>query len=124
MTNYYTYLWLREDGTPYYVGKGTPKRAFRKGHPKGRVILQEHPCEADAFAVEVFLIAYYGRKDLGTGILRNLTDGGEGTLGKNEDTKRRIGAARAGKPRTAEVRLKLSLANMGAYGFGGNKEKT
>jgi hypothetical protein len=77
---FYTYLWLREDGTPYYVGKGKGNRAIRKGSPTDldRVLIQEFPCEADAFSAEKFLIAYYGRKDNGTGILRNLTDGGEG----------------------------------------------
>jgi hypothetical protein len=79
---FYTYLWLREDGTPYYVGKGSSKRAFRKGcPPHDRVLIQPHPSEQDAFAAEVFLIAYYGRIDIGTGILRNLTDGGDGTAG-------------------------------------------
>ena len=80
---FYTYLWLREDGTPYYVGKGSGKRAIRKGSPKDLncILIQEFPSEADAFAAERFLIAYYGRKDLGTGILRNLSDGGDGNSG-------------------------------------------
>jgi hypothetical protein len=58
-------------------------RAFRKGCPsdRNRILVQPHPSEKDAFAAEVFLIAYYGRKDLGTGILRNRTDGGEGVSG-------------------------------------------
>jgi hypothetical protein len=82
---FYTYLWLRGDGTPYYVGKGSGKRAFTSGahgvhRPKdtGRIILQEHSSEEDAFCAEIFLIAYYGRKDTGVGCLRNRTDGGEG----------------------------------------------
>jgi hypothetical protein len=79
---FYTYMWLREDGTPYYIGKGKGNRAFRKGSPpRDRILIQEFPSEEDAFAAEVFLIAYYGRKDLNTGILRNRTDGGEGVSG-------------------------------------------
>jgi|SRR5579871_218991 len=88
MEKFYTYLWLREDGTPYYAGKGIGKRAFLKSNhcasrPKDetRILVQEHDSEQEAFVAEKFLIAYYGRKDLGTGCLRNLTDGGEGTSG-------------------------------------------
>ena len=78
MAEFYTYMWLREDGTPYYVGKGHGNRAFRKGSPPvGRILLQEFPDEESAFTAEIFLIALYGRKDKGTGILRNMTDGGE-----------------------------------------------
>jgi hypothetical protein len=79
---FYTYLWLRDDGTPYYVGKGHGKRAYRKGcPPHDRILVQPHPSEQDAFAAEIFLILYFGRKDLGAGCLRNLTDGGEGASG-------------------------------------------
>ncbi len=74
-------MWLREDGTPYYVGKGSGNRAY-KWHrigkaPIGRIVFFIAKDEADAFETEVVLIWYYGRKDLGTGCLRNLTNGGE-----------------------------------------------
>ena len=67
---FYTYLWLREDGTPYYAGKGSGKRAIRKGSPQdlGRIIIQEYESEADAFEAEIFLIGYYGRIDRGTDV--------------------------------------------------------
>jgi hypothetical protein len=87
---FYTYAFLRKDGTPYYVGKGQGNRAFqkygRKGAPtpadKSRIIfLKTGLTEKEAFKHEKYMIAVLGRKDLGTGILRNLTDGGEGPSG-------------------------------------------
>ena len=97
---FYTYLWLRENGTPYYVGKGCRVRAFRKGcPPKERVLLEPHTSETDAFDAEKFLIAYYGRIDKKTGILRNHTDGGDGTSGwtPSEEVKKKIGDAQRGE---------------------------
>jgi hypothetical protein len=100
---FYTYFWLREDGTPYYVGKGTGNRFWnsRPGHrpptDRARILIQEFPSEADALAAEIFLIAFYGRKDNGTGILRNRTDGGDGISGYRH---------------TCESRALLSLAGI------------
>jgi hypothetical protein len=105
---FYTYLWLREDGTPYYVGKGSGNRAFtswshgvHKPVTKERIIVQEFDSEEDAFEAEKFLISYYGRLDLGTGCLRNLTDGGENPPShfgrkKTEEHKRKISEAQKG----------------------------
>lgn len=86
MTQFYTYQWLREDGTPYYVGKGKGRRAFvrhRGGNPpsKERIQIRLLPDEQSAFVFERFLIALHGRKINDTGILRNLTVGGEGVTG-------------------------------------------
>jgi hypothetical protein len=85
---YYTYAYLREDGSPYYIGKGEGFRAYKKQHncavpkDKNRIIfLKQNLTEEEAFRHEKYMIAVLGRKDLGTGILRNLTDGGEGVSG-------------------------------------------
>jgi hypothetical protein len=108
---YYTYAYLREDGTPYYIGKGKGNRLYKRGSrvfappPKNRIIfLKENLTEQEAFKHEIYMIAVFGRKDLGTGILHNKTDGGDGVSGaklpKTEEHKKKISSSHIGKKRT------------------------
>lgn len=95
---FYTYIWLREDGTPYYVGKGKRDRAYARHRlgvapPLGRIIFYIAKDEDEAIENEIALIWYYGRKDLGLGCLRNFTDGGEGTRNMSKDARDRISKA-------------------------------
>ena len=86
-TNYYTYAYLRLDGTPYYIGRGCGRRAFKNHRhiavpPKERILfLKKNLTYLESIKHEIYMIFILGRKDLGTGILRNLTNGGEGTKG-------------------------------------------
>jgi len=92
LEQFYTYLWLREDGTPYYVGKGKGNRAYTSnGHRVSKpandnIIVQHFDTEEDAFFTEKFLIALYGRTDISTGCLSNLTEGGDGVVGTLKKT--------------------------------------
>jgi hypothetical protein len=100
MSEYYTYAYLREDKTPYYIGKGKDDRIYstnRRIKPpkdKSRIIyLKQNLTEEQAFKHEIYMIAVLGRKDNGTGILHNRTDGGEGVSNPSEETRRKIGDA-------------------------------
>ena len=90
MEKYYTYAYLHEDKTPYYIGKGKSNRAYKK-HQKGInvpkdetkiLILKQNLTEEEAFKHEKYMIAVFGRKDLGNGILYNKNAGGNGSSGK------------------------------------------
>lgn len=95
--DYYVYFYLRKDFTPYYVGKGKNKRAFTKHYnvkrPKDKsriIIVESNLTEIQAFILERYYIRCFGRKDDGTGILRNFADGGQGSSGYilSEDAKK------------------------------------
>ena len=84
-SNYYVYAYLRENGTPYYIGKGTKNRAWNKHkninlppNKNNIIILESNLTEQQAFDKEKQLIKKYGRKNINTGILINRTDGGTG----------------------------------------------
>lgn len=103
---YYVYSYLREDLSPYYIGKGTRGRAYASANhrikaPKEKeriYILKDNLTEDEAYDLEKLYIKMFGRIDLGTGILRNLSDGGEGPTGYKT---------------TPEQRRKIALSRMG-----------
>lgn len=116
----------------FYIGKGQEKRAYNLHNRntywknivnknKGVFIVEfitKNLSEQDAILHERYLISLYGRKDLGTGSLVNLTDGGEGVSGyvyskERKEYLRSINIGRKMGPMSEEQKLKISLANRG-----------
>jgi hypothetical protein len=138
--DFYVYVFLRSNDSvngkkysPYYVGKGRGKRAFEKS---GRVVpapkdksyiafAEEGLTEAEAFSLEIYCIRTYGRIDIGTGVLHNRTDGGEGSSGYvfSEEMKRNFSINRKGRKMSEEVKKKMSIAKTGVTPSQATREK-
>lgn len=109
--DFYVYAYLREDGSPYYIGKGTGRRAYQKNKkthkfvniPKKEniIILLDNLTEECALEKEKEFISNYGRKSDG-GILINVSEGGEKGF-----------AGMKGKKHTEESKKKMSESHKG-----------
>ena len=144
-TIYYVYAYLRSQdsrtapaGTPYYIGYGKGQRAYNKHRipvPKDKskiVFLHENLYENQAKGLEIQEIYRYGRKDLGTGILTNLTNGGEGVSGMihSENTKKIMSEKKSGennhfygKTHSENTKKNMSIAKKGKPAPGNHRGK-
>lgn len=111
---------LKFDYEPFYVGKGKNKRykdhfllrnnienhfyhklnkMINEGFQPDVIIIMDNLNENDAFLYEMNTIKKIGRKNVNTGPLTNLTEGGEGSSGRvcEEKTKLKISLSNTGK---------------------------
>ena len=125
--SFYTYLHCKPDGTPFYVGKGSKKRAFsfydrskyhkrvveKYGKDNIQVFVFECVNEAQAFADEISHIKQLRFEGF---ILVNHTAGGEGISGfsHSEETKLKLAAKALGRVHSTERRLAQSLRMKGS----------
>lgn len=121
MSEFYVYIHRKATtGEVFYVGKGKGKRAGQTAdrnthwqnvankHGVEVVYAETGMTEDDAFALEMQLIAEYGRADMGEGNLVNWSDGGEGPSGVIVGDETRAKMAEAAKARG--VPLERSIA--------------
>jgi group I intron endonuclease len=141
------YRHLKANNEVFYIGLGSQQRAYTKSgrnifwkrvvnkNPDYKVeILARDLSLEDACELEQFLISIYGRRDLGTGTLVNLTDGGEGTVGMNmtDEHKNKLSLAKKGKVSafkgkkhsdSSKEKLSKSLQGKTAWNKGKNLSK-
>lgn len=120
---HYTYGLYRPCGKIFYVGVGIRDRVLSHGRPSdisthtksmrvrvikkilasgqevGRKILKFHPSRQDALRHEVELIRYFGKVSDKTGILCNITCGGDGCVGVSPSKQTRLKMSINGKNR-------------------------
>ncbi len=126
---FYVYAYIRtkdstngKAGTPYYIGKGKGHRAYYRSNSEATkplkdnsniVILEANLTEIGSLALERRYIRWWGRMDLGSGVLHNRTDGGDGISNPSEEIRKKISMSRKGKKLSPEHKKKLSKIRTG-----------
>lgn len=124
MLRFYVYAYVRhrdskhgKAGTPYYIGKGTGNRAWSHCNndaiqpPTNKemiVVLETNLTSLGALALERRMIRWYGRIDNKTGVLRNRTDGGEGTSGYKQSADHIAKRCKTGRSKIKKITVTYS----------------
>jgi len=127
-SKFYVYGYFRPDRKEFfYIGKGCRGRAYihftnshssavtrtiakleRNGfEPEVRILFEGSDTECKR--VEIELIALYGRKDLGKGHLLNMTDGGDGTVGRVVAAAERLAFSKRSKAAWGDAASRLKI---------------
>lgn len=138
MNDFYTYAFVSDRGTPYYIGKGRGNRwhhkrknsRCRRPNDFSKIIkLKENLTEEEALRHETYLIAVLGRVEEG-GPLYNITAGGQGTSGykHSETTRAKLKLAHTkrtcynkGRKHSEETKQKLREARLNQKNLKGNQ---
>jgi hypothetical protein len=126
----YVYRHIRLDTMqPFYIGKGSDENGlYKRANTKisrnnywnkiiektnYRVdILLDNLTNFEAFEKEIEFIKIYGRVNIGTGILCNMTDGGEGSLNIGDETRKKLSLASKGRKHKIESIEKMRIAQI------------
>jgi hypothetical protein len=139
MGKYYVYQHLKlDDNLIFYIGIGCQRNYLRayskdnrssywdsivKKHGYKIEVLHDNLSKEDAIKIEKTLISKYGRKDLGHGVLCNLTDGGDGILNVSDEIKNKISSILKGRKLSEETKRKMSESRKGKVHSGDTKKK-
>jgi predicted GIY-YIG superfamily endonuclease len=118
------YRHIRKDTNKvFYVGIGKKSNRAYSKHQRNKYwqsivdkadyiveIIKDGITWEEAIQFEIDLIKQYGRKDLGTGILSNMTDGGEGNNNQlcSIETRIKMGNTRRGRKHSEQTKQKIS----------------
>lgn len=107
----------------FYIGIGITKKRSWSVYGRNRYwhnVVNKHGFTHEIVAsditrdvakeLEMFLIELYGRRDLGTGKLVNMTSGGDGMYGLSEDGRRKKSEKRIGTKHSESTKRKMSDA--------------
>jgi hypothetical protein len=116
------YRHLKPCGEVFYIGVGNKRRPYTKSDRSDfwwKVvnkygyeiqILKTNLTKEEAYELEVILISWYGRRDLGLGSLVNLTNGGDGSNNVivSQETRDKISKIHTGSKRSEETKKRMS----------------
>lgn len=124
---FYVYAhYKKSDNSMFYIGVAKSEKRFTSSKSRNNYwlnitkkhgfyykILFKYEKFEECFIKEKELIKTYGRIDLGTGILCNMTDGGEGVLNLSLESRLKISNKLKNKPKSDEFKKNCSIRFLG-----------